>query len=36
VMVEPERDHNRGNRVGIETPAPDSDESIGRGWDMDR
>jgi hypothetical protein len=32
----PERDHNRGRSAEIEAPAPDSDESIGRGWDMDR
>jgi hypothetical protein len=32
----PERDHNRGRSVEIEVPAPDSAESIGRGWDMDR
>lgn len=32
----PVRDHNRGRSVEIEAPAPDSDESIGRGWDMDR
>lgn len=32
----PEHDHNRGRSVEIEAPAPDSDESFGRGWDMDR